>query len=88
MIMIGMVALSVVAIVVGISHGFLWGVAAFFAIDIIGGAVLAILGFANMLGGAKGLMSHDDIGRPLPRRHSLTAAIASDLLVRPRPSAT
>ncbi|GEM_PF-6076078 len=70
MIMIGMMVLSivaiVVAIVVGLSHGFLWGVASFFIVDIVGGAVLGIFMIANMLGGAKELLNHDASGRPLP----------------------
>lgn len=70
MIMIGMMVLSivaiVVAIVVGLSHGFLWGVALFFIVAIVGGAVLGIFMITNMFGGAKELLNHDAGGRPLP----------------------
>ena len=66
MIMIGMMVLSIVAIVVGLSHGFLWGVASFFIVAIVGGAVLGIFMITNMFGGAKELLNHDASGRPLP----------------------
>lgn len=67
--MIGMMILSivavVVAVVVAIFHGALWGIATFFAIDIIGGAIIGIYMMANIIGGGKKLFDSMSDGRPL-----------------------